>query len=90
MLVPLPLAICLSLVLAGLAVSDCGLSLLQAYLSVVLKDQFSLGGILVLRSVAPGQLRGAERNQKILSLAVPWFLFPDGRVPLGPGFEQKC
>jgi hypothetical protein len=43
----LTLAIWLSLVLAGLAisVSDCGLSLLQVCVSVPLGDQFSLGGI---------------------------------------------
>ena len=41
----LPFAIWLSLVLAGFAVSDCGLSLLQACVSVLLGDQFSLGGI---------------------------------------------
>ena len=38
----LPFAICLSLVLAGLAVSDCGLSVLQAYVSVLLGSLFSL------------------------------------------------
>ena len=43
----LPFAIWLSLVLAGLAVSDCGLSLLQACVSVLLGDQFSLGEIWV-------------------------------------------
>ena len=43
----LPLATWISLVLVGLAVSDCGLSLLQACVSVLLGDQFSLGGIWV-------------------------------------------
>ena len=43
----LPLTILLSVVLAGLAVSDCGLSLLQACVSVLLGDQVSLGGIWV-------------------------------------------
>jgi hypothetical protein len=38
----LPIAIWLSLVLAGLAVSHCGLSLLQACVSILLGDQFSL------------------------------------------------
>ena len=38
----LPFAICLSLVLAGLAVSDYGLSVLQAYVSVLLGFLFSL------------------------------------------------
>jgi hypothetical protein len=36
MFLPLPLTIWLSLLLAGLAVSDCGLSLLQAHVSVLL------------------------------------------------------
>ena len=41
----LPFTIWLSLVLAGPAVSDCGLSFLKACVSVFLGDQFSLGGI---------------------------------------------
>ena len=36
MLLPLPFAIWVSLVLPGLAVSDCGLSVMQAFLSVLL------------------------------------------------------
>ena len=66
MFLPLPLTIWLSLVLAGLAVSDCDLFLLQACVSELLEDQFSLGGIWVWRSVAQGQLWGAYRNQKDL------------------------
>jgi|AATE01.1.fsa_nt_gi hypothetical protein len=54
---PLPLAIWLSLVLAGFAVSDCGFFLLQVSVSVLLGDQFFLGGIQVWRAVAQGQLR---------------------------------
>ena len=38
----LPFVIWLSLVLAGVAVSDCGLSVLQASVSVLLGDPFSL------------------------------------------------
>ena len=49
---PLPLAIWLSLVLAGLADSDNGLSLVQVSVSVLLADQFSPGGIGVWRAVA--------------------------------------
>ena len=64
MFLPLPLDIWLSVVLAGLAVSDCGLSLLQACVSVLLGDQFSPGGIWVWRAVAQGQLQGADGNQK--------------------------
>ena len=64
MFLPLPLAIWLSLVLVGLAVSDCDLSLLQASVSVLLGDQLFLRGILVWGAVAPDQLRGTNRNQK--------------------------
>ena len=42
MFLPLPFAFCLYLVLAGFAVSDCGLSVLQASVSVLLGDPFSL------------------------------------------------
>jgi hypothetical protein len=65
MFLPLPLDIELSLVLAVLAVSDCGLSLLQPCVLVLLEDQFSWGGIWVWRAVAQGQLQGVDRNQKI-------------------------
>ena len=64
MFLPLPLTIWLSLVLAGLAISDCALPLLQACVSELLGDQFSLGGIWVWRAVAQGQLWGAEGNPK--------------------------
>ena len=88
MFLPLPLAIWLSLVLAGLAVSDCGLSLLQACVSVLPGDQFSQGGIWVWRAVVQGKLWSAE-TRRILSPADPWFLCPDGSVMvlvrLGPG-----
>ena len=81
MFLPLPVAIWLSLVLAGLTVSDCGLFLLQDCVSVLL-DQFTPLGVWV-----QGQLSGADETRKILSLAVPWFCCPDGSewVPLGPG-----
>ena len=42
MFLHLPFAIWLSLVLACLAVADCGLSVLQAYVSVFLEFPFSL------------------------------------------------
>ena len=48
--------------LAGFAVFDCGLSLLKAYVSELLGDQFSLGGIWAWTPVAQGQLRGADGN----------------------------
>ena len=50
--------------LAGLALSDCVLSLLQACVSALLGDQFSQGGIWVWRAVAQGQLQGTDGNQK--------------------------
>ena len=50
--------------ISGLAVSGCGLSVLQASVSVLLGDQFSPGGIWVWRAVVQGQLWGADRNQK--------------------------
>ena len=46
----------LSLRLAGFAVSDFGLSLLQACVLVLLGDQFFLGEIWVWRAVVQGQL----------------------------------
>ena len=74
MLLPLHLAIWLSLILAGLVVSDCGVSLLLACVSVFLGDQFSLGGIWVWRAVAQDQLQGADGDWKD---PVPGsFLFP--------------
>ena len=78
MFLPLPLAIWLSLVLAGLAVSDCGLSLLQACVSVLLGDQFSLGGIWVWRAVAQGQLQAQMETRRIPSQAAPQFLCSGG------------
>ena len=74
MFLPLPLDIWLSLVLAVLAVSDCGLSLLQPCVLVLLEDQFSWGGIWVWRAVAQGQLWDGDGKWKD----------PVGRVPLGP------
>ena len=64
MFLHLPFAILLSLLLAGLGVSDYGLSLLQACVSVLQGDQFSPGGICVWRVVVQGQLWGADRDQK--------------------------
>ena len=64
MFLPLHLAIWLSLVLVGLAVSDYGFSLLQHYVSVLPGDQFFKGGIWVLKAVAWDQLQGADGNWK--------------------------
>ena len=61
---PLSLAIWLSLVLAGLANSGYGLSLLLAFASVLLGDQFSPGRIWVWTTVVQGQFWGADRNLK--------------------------
>jgi hypothetical protein len=92
MFLPLPLAIWLSLVLADLAVSDCSLSLLQDCVSVLMGNQFSLGGIWAWRAMVQDQLWVADGNRKDLFLALPWFLFPDGswQVLLGLIIEQKC
>jgi hypothetical protein len=60
----LPFAIWLSLVLAGLAVSIFGLSLLQACVSVLLGVQLSPGRIWAWRAVVQGQLWSADRVQK--------------------------
>ena len=87
MFLPLLLTIWLSVVLAGLAVSDSGLSLLQAHVLVLLGDKFSLEGIWVWRAVAQGQLQAQTETGRILSPDVPWFLCPDGSglVPLELG-----
>ena len=81
---PLPLTIWLSLVLAGLAVSDYGLYLLQACVSVLLGDQFSPGGIWVWRTMAQDQLQVQTETGRILPQADPQFLCPEGsgQVPL--------
>ena len=63
----MPLAICLSLVLAGLAVSDCGFSLLQACVSVLLVDQPSPGGICVKSTVTKDQFQVQMETGRILS-----------------------
>ena len=60
----LPRAIWLSLVLAGLAVFDCCLSLLHVSVLILLGDQFSPGGIWVQKTVTQVQLVSADRNQK--------------------------
>ena len=87
-LFPLPLTIWLSLVPAGLTLSDCGFSLLQACVSVFLEDQFSLGKICLWRAVVQGQLWAQTEPGWILPLAVTWFLCHDGSVwvPLGSVF----
>jgi len=53
----LPLAIWLSLVLAGLAVSDSGLIFLYVCVSLLLRVHPSPGGIWVQRAETKGQLR---------------------------------
>jgi hypothetical protein len=87
MFLPLPLTICLSLVLPGLAISDCGLYLLQPCLSLFLGDKFSLGGMWVWRAVAQGHLRGAKENLLLLGSCV---LMAMGGSLLGQEFGQKC
>jgi hypothetical protein len=92
MFLALPLFIWLSLVLAYLVVSGCGLSLLQAYVSVLLGDQLSLGGIWVWRAVAQGQVWPQMETGRILSHAAPWFLCPEGSqwVPLSRNVGLTC
>jgi hypothetical protein len=77
MFLPLSLVIWLFLLLADLAASDCGLSLLQAHLSVLY-----LEGIWVWRVVAQSQLWVQTETGRILSPDVPWFLCPDGSGPV--------
>ena len=78
MLLPLPFAIWLSVVLAGNAVSDCALSVMQASVSVLLRDRFSLctqvgkvlletGSLVVVFGYVvlwPQSTLGAGRNRK--------------------------
>ena len=45
-------------------VSDFGLSLQQVWMSKLLGDQFSLGGICIWKAVVQGQFSGADRDQK--------------------------
>ena len=86
---PLPLAISLSLVLADLAVSDCDLSLLQACVSVLLGDQFSLREIWIWwpwhRVSSKVQLEGSC-PQPFLGSCV---LMPPSRSLLGQDFKQN-
>ena len=60
----LPFAMWLSVVLAIIAVSDCGPSLLLANVSALLGDKLSLGIIWVWRGVTQGQLCGRDGNWK--------------------------
>ena len=88
MFLPLLLAIWLFLVLASLAVSDRGLYLLQACVSALLKDQFSLEGFGYGELWGKGSAPGVQTETgRILFLDVIWFLCPDGsrQVTLGSG-----
>ena len=78
MFLPLSFAIWLSLMLAGLAVSDFDFSLRQASVS---------WEYLGMESCGTGSAGLQTKTRRVLSLAGPWFLCPDGsgRVPLGPG-----
>ena len=76
-----------SLVLAGLAASDCDLSLLQYCMSVLLGHQFSQGGIWIRRAMAQGQFQGADRNRKdpvpgCSLVLVSWWIW------VGPSWPQ--
>ena len=87
----LPFAIWLSLVLAGLAVSDCGLSFLQAWVSTPGRPALS-GGNLGMESCgtgsAPGHRWKLEGSCPLLFLG-PCVLMALGRSLLGQEFEQK-
>ena len=56
------LAIWLALMLLLLAVSYCGLSILQACVSVLLGEQLSLGAMCLWRIIAQCQLWGTNGN----------------------------
>ena len=92
MFLPLLLAIWLSLVLASLVVSDYGFSVLQAYVSVLLGDKFSPGGIRVWRAVAQvssgTQIWKLEGSCPRLFLG-SFFQMALGVPLLGQEFEQK-
>ena len=87
MFLPLSLVIWLFLLLADLAASDCGLSLLQAHLSVLY-----LEGIWVWRVVAQSQLWVQTETGRILSQSAPHFLCPEGsgQVPLRVSDGLTC
>ena len=91
MSLPLPLDIWLSLVLVGPAVYDCGLSLLQEFVSVLLGDQFSPGGIWVWRAVAQVNSRVQTETGRTLSwlFLSSCVLMALGRSLLGQEFDHK-
>ena len=82
MFLPLPFAVSLSLVLLDLAVSDCGLLVLQTCVSGM-----NLGISLWYR--VSSRLQSETRRK--MFLAVPWFLCPEGsgRVPLRPAIWKE-
>ena len=86
----LPLIFWLCLVLAGLAVSDVGLSLFQSWVPVLLGDQFCLGGICLWRAVASavGSIRKPDVSCPCLFLGSHVLMAPDRSI-LCQEFEQK-
>ena len=60
--------------------------------SVLVGDHFSLGGIWEWRAVAQISSRVLMETRRILSLAVPWFLCPEGSqwVPLSSSSGHTC
>ena len=91
MFLPLPLTIWLFLVLTGIAASDCGLSLLQGYVSLLLGNQLSQAGIGYGELWHRLSFWVYMETRMIVSLAAPCFLSLDGAgwVLLGQEFEQK-
>jgi hypothetical protein len=87
MFLPLPLAIWLSLMAAGLATSECGLSLLQACDTSSLGKEFGYGELW--HNVSSGVQRETGR---ILSTAALWFLCPEdsGQVSLNTSGGLYC
>jgi hypothetical protein len=73
----LPLTIWISLVLSGLAISGCRLTLLQACVSVLQGDQLSPSGIWIWSTVVQDQLLAHTETRRILSQAAPRFLCPE-------------
>ena len=80
-----------SLVLADLSVSDWGLSLMQACVSVLLRghsidEEFLYGDHWHIPSS-----KVQTNSRRIMSPAIPWFLSPVGTgwVPRGPGISAE-
>lgn len=76
-----PFAVWLSLVLAGLCVSDFRSSLLQACVLVLLGKHYFLGGIWVCNAVVPDQLCAHRYVGTPSRPALSWWYFLCSSVP---------